>query len=51
MENFISAKFEDYNPGLASQKALRAVLLPSKSRHSYVILFLRQKAVHQMTYY
>ena len=25
MENFIPAKFEDYNPGRASQKALRTV--------------------------
>ena len=25
MENFIRAKFEDYNPGRASQKALRTV--------------------------
>ena len=25
MENFIQAKFEDYNPGRASQKALRTV--------------------------
>ena len=25
MENFIPAKFEDYNPGRASQKTARAV--------------------------
>ena len=27
MENFIQAKFEDYNPGRASQKGLRTVPL------------------------
>ena len=32
MENFIQAKFEDYNPGRASQKALRTVLLEVKAQ-------------------
>ena len=27
MENFIQAKFEDYNPGRSYHKALRAILL------------------------
>ena len=50
MENFIWASFEDYNLGRASQKALRA-LLPVRSQNTVYISFLRQRAVHQMTYY
>ena len=50
MENFILAKFEDYNPGRASQKALRTVP-PVRSQDIVYINFMRQRAVHQMTYY
>ena len=44
MENFIEAKFEDYNLGRASQKALRTV--PQvRSQGTVIEVFLRQRAV------
>ena len=49
-ENFICAKFEDYNPGRASQEALRTVLT-IRNQDTIYISFLRQRAVYQMTYY
>ena len=41
LENFIRAKFEDYNPGRASQTALKTVL-PVRSQDTVYISFLRQ---------
>ena len=46
MENFIQAKFEDYNPGRDSQKAPRTVLL-IRSQDAVHISFLRPRTVHQ----
>ena len=48
MENFIQAKFEDYNPRRASQISPRTVP-PVGSKGT--VSFLRQRAVHQKTYY
>lgn len=49
MENFTGAKFEAYNPGRVLKKSLRTVL-PTGSLGTVTCLFLRQRAVHQMTY-
>ena len=35
MENFIQTKFEDYDPGIASQKALR-IVLPVRSQNTVI---------------
>ena len=48
MKNFIHVKFEDYNLGRASQKALRNVL--ALRSQDTVICFLRQRAIHQVMY-
>ena len=45
MEDFIQAKFEDYNLGRAPQKASRAIL-PIRSEGTVIISFMRQRAVH-----
>ena len=45
LEIFIRAKFEDYNLGRASQKALRTVP-PARSQDTVYISFLRQGAVY-----
>ena len=44
MENFIGAKFEDYNLGRASQKALRTVL-QVRSQGTVTEVFFRQRTV------
>ena len=46
--NFIRTKFEDYNPGTASQKALTTVLLEVKAQLH--INFFRQRAIYYMYY-
>ena len=38
MENFIRAKFEDYNPGRASHKALR-IVPPIRSQDTVIYAF------------
>ena len=38
VENFLGAKFEDYNLGRASQEALRTVA-PVRSQNSYLSVF------------
>ena len=43
MDNFIQPKFEDYNPGRASQKAENWSAMRSQGTF---IFFLRQRAVH-----
>ena len=50
LENFIWAKFEDYNRGRAPQKALRTAPLV-RNQGPVLYVFLRQRAVHQMMYY
>lgn len=45
MEDFIQAKFEDYNLGRAPQKASRAIL-PIRREGTVIVSFLRQRAVH-----
>ena len=50
MENFIRAKFEDYNLGRALQKALRTVP-PIRCQDAVYIVFLIQRAVQEMMSY
>ena len=45
LENIIQAKFEDCNPGRASQNGLSSVS-PFRSQDSVYISFLRQRALH-----